>query len=144
MSGMDPYTSHQDPGRRPHDDEVTSETRQTLWLLAAAPTIWAVHFLGSYLTAAIWCAKAGGPAGGLGPVIPAVIIYTLLALIGIGIVLRIGWRRHEYGTAAVPHDFDTRADRHRFLGFATVLLSGLSAVAVLYVAAVLIFVRSCR
>ena len=74
----------------------------------------------------------------------AVAVYTVLALVGIGVVGWIGWRRHGYGTGAVPHDFDTQADRHRFLGFATVLLSGLSAVAVLYVAAVAMFFRTCR
>lgn len=126
------------------DDGPASESRQTLWLLAAAPTIWAIHFLASYITAAIWCAKLGGPAGSLGWVPAAVGVYTAVALVGIGVVGGIGWRRHDYGTAAVPHDFDTRADRHRFLGFATVLLSGLSAVAVIYVAAVALFFRTCR
>lgn len=141
---MDAEPDRTDSRRPPPDDGPTSERRQTLWLLAAAPTIWALHFLASYITAAVWCAKVGAPTGSLGWVPTAVAVYTALALLGIGVVGRIGWGRHDYGTATVPHDFDTRADRHRFLGFATVLLSGLSAVAVLYVAAVAIFFQTCR
>lgn len=141
---MDPSRDRSDPRRPPPDDGPTSESRQTLWLLAASPTIWAVHFLACYITGAIWCAKAADPAGPIGWVPTAVAIYTAVALAAIGVVTRIGWRRHDYGTAAVPHDFDTRADRHRFLGFATVLLSALSAVAVIYVAVVAAFFGSCR
>jgi len=44
----------------------------------------------------------------------------------------------------VPHDADTPEDRHRFLGFATLLLSGLSAVAVIYTALVVVVFRSCH
>ena len=122
----------------------TSESNQTLWLLAASPTIWAVHFLASYITGAVWCAKLAGPDGLLGPVRGLVGVYTAIALVGIGAVAVRGWRRHSYGSATVPHDFDTRADRHRFLGFATLLLAGLSAVAVAFVAAVAVFFGDCR
>lgn len=126
------------------DGNPTGESRQSLWLLAASPTIWAVHFLACYITAAVWCAKVGGDTGSLGWVPTAVVIYSVAALAGIVGVGWVGWRKHDFGTATVPHDFDTRADRHRFLGFATVLLSGLSAVAVLYVAMAAAFFGSCR
>lgn len=111
----------------------TSEGAQSLWLLTVSPTIWVGHFLASYITAAIWCAKAGRGAD-LDWVRLAVAGFTVAALAGI---LFTGWRglkRHQFGTATVPHDFDTAEDRHRFLGFATVLLSGVSLVGVLYVA----------
>lgn len=111
----------------------TSEERQHLWMIAVSPTIWTAHFLGSYVTAAIWCAKAGRSAG-LGGVRIAVAALTLVALAAI---VHTGWRglrRHQLGTATALHDLDTAEDRHRFLGFATVLLSGLSAVGVVYVA----------
>ena len=111
----------------------TSEGAQSLWLLTISPTIWAGHFLASYLTAAIWCAKAG-PGADLEGVRWAVGAFTLVALAGI---LLIGWqglKRHRFGGSPPPHDYDTSEDRHRFLGFATVLLSGVSLVAVLYVA----------
>jgi hypothetical protein len=42
-----------------------------------------------------------------------------------------------------PHDDDTPEDRHRFLGWATFLLSILSAIAVCYSALAAVFLRSC-
>lgn len=128
----------------PSDRDETRESNQSLWMLTAGPAIWAVHFLASYITAAIWCAKFSGPEETLGAARVAIAVYTVVALIGIGMAGRSGYRRHSYGTATVPHDFDTREDRHRFLGFATLLLSGLSAVATVYVALTIVFVESCH
>lgn len=116
------------------------EKKESLWMLATSPVIWAAHFLLCYVTAAIWCAKVGGP---LGSVRLAIAIYTVAALGGIGTMAWIGLRRHTFGSATVPHDFDTPEDRHRFLGFATLLLSALSAVAVIYVAIVAVFIERC-
>lgn len=122
---------------------LTSEKHQSLWLLTASPTIWAVHFLLSYITASIWCAKFVGPGGSLMTVRIVIAIYSTVALAGIGIVGGIGFRRHRLGAAELPHDADTPEDRHRFLGFAAVLLSALSGVAVLYAAFVILFFGRC-
>ena len=113
-------------------------------MLTASPAIWASHFLLSYITAAVWCAKVAGPGGSLGSVRMAIVVFTAAALLGIGIIGWIAFRRHAFGTATAPHDFDTPEDRHRFLGFATLLLSGLSAVAVIYVAITVAFIGSCN
>lgn len=113
-------------------------------MLIASPTIWAAHFLLCYVTAAIWCAKFAPRYGSLGPVRWAIVIYTVLALIGIGINGWGGWRRHRFGAEPVPHDFDTPGDRHRFLGFATVLLAALSAVATAFAALVVFYFKDCR
>lgn len=122
----------------------TGEKNQSLWMLAASPIIWAAHFLLSYITASIWCAKLAGPEKSLWEVRVAIMVYTALALLGIGFIGWVGHRRHSYGHASLPHDADTAEDRHRFLGFATLLLSGLSAVAVIYAALVVVFIRSCH
>ena len=121
----------------------THESHQSLWLLTISPTIWAIHFLLCYLTAAIWCAKFGDRVEGLYPVRVATAIFTVMALSGIGITFWRGYLRHSFGGGTTPHDFDTPEDRHRFLGFATVLLSGLSAVATVFVAIVAIFFKNC-
>jgi hypothetical protein len=125
-----------------------SESRESLWLLTLGPAIWALHFTLSYLTAAIYCAKLAGPAlfdpQPLGPVRLAIAAYTVLALLGIGWIGWHGLRRHNFGAARPPHDAPTAADRHRFLGFATLLLCGLSLVATLYVALPALFIGSCR
>ena len=130
----------------------TTPDRDSLWLLTVAPTVWAAHLLLSYVTAAIWCAKFAGPTGSLNGIPQAVAWYTAVALVAIAIVGWEGWRRHRYpstapgadGTETTTHDLDTREDRHRFLGFATLLLAGLSAVGVLYATMASTFFDTCR
>jgi hypothetical protein len=117
------------------------ERRESLWLLTISPAIWSAHFMLSYLTAAIWCAKAAGPYAGLDDVRLAIAIYTAVALIGIGITGWVGWQR-QVGFDTGPGD--TAEDRHQFLAFATLILSGLSAVATVYVALAPVFIGNCR
>jgi hypothetical protein len=126
--------------------KIVSEENQTLWLLTFAPAIWMAHFLVSYITASLWCRRfdtAGGPAG---PLPELMAILTTIALGGIAVVGWSGWRRHTYGghESEPPHDADTPEDRHRFLGFATVLLAGLSAVATIYVGVSVLLTGGCR
>jgi hypothetical protein len=120
------------------------EGTHSLWMLTVAPTIWAVHLLLCYVTAAIWCAKFAGPGGSLGSIRSAVMWYTAVALVGIAIMGWEGFRRHQSGTEATTHDLDSAEDRYRFLGFATLLLSGLSAVGVLYAALAASYFDTCR
>jgi hypothetical protein len=125
---------------------MSSETREkdeSLWVLVASPAIWAAHFFLSYGTAAIWCAKFAGPDRSLGVVRWAVVAYTVSALGGIAVVGRRGYRRHRFG-ASRSHDDDSSADRRRFLGFTVLILSGLSAIAVVYAALPALFIGSCR
>jgi hypothetical protein len=70
--------------------------------------------------------------------------YTAAAVAAIVAIGWIGYQRHAHGHASAPHDDDTPEDRHRFLGLATVLLAGLSAVATSYTAMVSVFFESCR
>lgn len=120
------------------------EKHDSLWTLAASPLIWAAHLLISYSTVAIWCAKLAGPDGPLGAARLAVAIYTVVGLAGIAIIGWRGFKRHRLGDSSVPHDADSPEDRHRFLGFATLLLSGLSAVAIVYAGLAAVFIGSCR
>jgi hypothetical protein len=130
----------------------TTPDRDSLWLLTLAPAVWAAHLLLCYVTAAIWCAKFAGPTGSLNGIPRAVAWYTAVALIAIAVVGWEGWRRHRHpstalgtgGTETTTHDLDSREDRHRFLGFATLLLSGLSAVGVAYAAMAAMFFDTCR
>jgi membrane protein YdbS with pleckstrin-like domain len=118
--------------------------KDTLWMLTIAPAIWAAHFLLCYITAAIWCAKFAGPNGSLGGVRSAIGWYTVIAMIGIAFIGWEGFRRHRYGTETTTHDLDSPGDRHRFLGFATLLLAVLCAVATIYVAFAGIVFDNCR
>jgi hypothetical protein len=121
-----------------------SERNQSLWMLVASPAIWTVHFLLSYATAAIWCGMVVGRDGSLGSIRLAIAGYTFVALIAIGITGWFGFRRHRPGDETLPHDADTPEDRHRFLGFATLLLSALSAVATVYVSLAAVFIGRCH
>lgn len=125
-------------------NERTAERNESLWMLTVSPTIWAVHFGLCYITAAVWCAKVSNVLAPLGGVRTAVFVFTLVALGSIGITGWWGYRAHSLGGGDLPHDDDTPEDRHRFMGFATVLLSGLSAVAVIYAALVAVFVETCQ
>ena len=120
------------------------ETSERLWRIAVSPTIWAAHFLLSYATAAIWCAKLASREGGIAPVRWAIAGYTIAALAGIGWSGWTGMRRHRRGSESPEQDRDTAGDRHGFLGKATVLLSALSAVATLFAALVVLFFEDCR
>ena len=123
--------------------EALAEKKESLWRLIVSPTVWAAHLMLAYVTGAIYCAKAGRDSS-LTAVRWAIAIYTVVALMGIVWNGWDGYRRHRQGAATLPHDDDTPADRHRFLGFATALLAALSAVATIYAALVIVFVRSCR
>lgn len=119
------------------------EHEESLWVLIIAPTIWAIHLMASYLTAAIWCAKFADSGQDFGFVRTAIGIYTLLALLGIGVTGWYAYRRHSYRGSRTPHDADTSRDRHRFLGFAGLLLSALSGVATAFAGLVAFYFRSC-
>lgn len=123
---------------------VYPEKKESLWVLTASPVIWSAHFLLSYITAAVWCAKVVGRDGSLWGARLAIVVYTLVALVGIGIVGWRGYRRQRRGSGVGSYDLDTPRSRHRFLGFATLLLSALSAVGVLYDALVVFFLSTCH
>ena len=120
------------------------EHEERLWWLGISPGLWVLHLLTSYATVAVWCAKVVGRDAGLGSARLLVVGYTVVALIGIVFTGRHALRRHRYGTGTAPHDFDTAEDRHRFLGFATLLLSIVSFVGVIFVALPLVFIETCR
>jgi hypothetical protein len=120
------------------------ESASSLWRLTGGPLVWAAHFLLSYVTVAIVCAKATGPDMPLGATRIALLVYTVLAVAGIVV---LGWRalrQHMWGHGRLPHDDDSPGDRHRFLGFATLLLCGLSLVAVVFTAMAMVVIGTCR
>lgn len=114
---------------------------ESLWTLFTAPLVWAAHFLLCYVLAAVWCAKQGN--AGFAVVQTGVAAATVFALAMIVASAWLAWRQWGFGTRDPPHDDPTAHDRTLFQGFATLLLSGLSFVAVLYVALPLLFVSGC-
>nr|WP_093007676.1 hypothetical protein [Sphingomonas palmae] len=120
--------------------ERLRERRVTLWTLIVPPTVWAVHFLFCYLWVAVSCAKQGGFARF--PI--AFVAGTILAL---GIIVASGaiaFVQSRTPGDPPPHDESTGIDRTRFLATATLLLAGLSFVAVLFTAAPALMLTDCR
>jgi hypothetical protein len=116
--------------------------RAGLGTVIASPIVWSVHFMICYVTAAIWCAKAGD-AGDFWILRATLGGYTVAALALVGWVGLRGYQRHRRGRAEPPHDQGTVEDRVRFLGYASLLLSLLSAVAIAYSGVTIFFFRSC-
>lgn len=105
--------------------------------------VWALHFLACYITVAVWCAKVVVLHGPLLDARWAVFVYTLGALLLIGLLGFRAWRR--YTDAPALDDLHTTArDRRRFLGFMGLLLSALSAAAVILVAQPTLHFTTCR
>lgn len=131
----------------PVSREVRRETGTgtDLWRVIVSPIIWAVHFLASYVTVAIYCEKAGRDAA-LDPAEIAVLVYTVVALAGIGWSTWGLWRVR--GRSLTDDDFEYEhnapEERHRFLDHVALMLCVLSAVAVLYVAIPMLYLSSCR
>ncbi|MER9327880.1 hypothetical protein NKJ26_05020 [Mesorhizobium sp. M0152] len=116
---------------------------ETLWTLFTAPIIWAVHFLVCYVGAAIYCAKPGLFGFGFGAVRGGIGALTAVALVLILLSAWLAWRQWGFGAEDPPHDDATRRDRRLFQGFATLLLCGLSFVAVIFVALPALFMTEC-
>ncbi|HEX5659263.1 MAG TPA: hypothetical protein VFX59_18845 [Polyangiales bacterium] len=119
------------------------EEHASLWALAVPPLIWATHFLLSYWTAAVWCAKFADAGGSLALARLAIAVYSALALAALALTGYQGYRRHHLEQRAAPHDEDSPESRYRFMGYAAMLLSGLSAIAIVYATLVVLYIRSC-
>jgi hypothetical protein len=102
-----------------------------------------VHFLACYVAAAVYCAKSDGTGTSFDAVRIGIAIATIVALTLIALSAWLAWRQWGFGAGDPPHGDPTRRDRTLFQGFATLLLSGLSFVAVIYVALPALFITEC-
>lgn len=117
---------------------------ESLWTLFTAPVVWALHFLASYGSFAVYCAKADAAGPGFDMLRITLAAVTVLALAMIVVAAWLAWRQWGFGIHDPPHDRPTRTSRTLFQGFATLLLSGLSFAAVLYAALPLVFIEGCQ
>lgn len=114
--------------------------RVTLWTLIVPPSVWAVHFLFCYLWVSVSCAKFGA----FPPFPVAFIVGTGVALLIITASGVIAWVQTRGPGDPPPHEQGTDNDRLRFLAESTLLLAGLSFVAVLFTAAPALMLTDCR
>ncbi|WP_287150315.1 hypothetical protein [Mesorhizobium sp.] len=116
---------------------------ETLWTLFTAPVVWAAHFLVCYIGAGVYCAKPELIGLSFSAVRAGIAAATLIALSLIALSAWLAWRQWGFGTDDPPHDDPTRRDRTLFQGFATLLLSGLSFIAVIFTAMPALFLTGC-
>jgi Kef-type K+ transport system membrane component KefB len=116
---------------------------ETLWTLFTAPVVWALHFLVCYVCAAIFCEKPGFLGADFANLRVAIGAVTAVALGVIVLAALLAWRQWGFGAGDPPHDDRTRRDRLLFQGYATLLLSGLSFVAVVFTALPALFLTEC-
>ncbi|MGE0241205.1 MAG: hypothetical protein AB7F09_27215 [Parvibaculaceae bacterium] len=116
---------------------------ESLWTLFTAPVVWAIHFLICYAGAAVYCAKLGSTVVPFDALRMGIALATFIALALIALSAWLAWRQWGFGADDPPHDDPSRHDRILFQGFATLLLSGLSFIAVIYVALPVLFVTEC-
>ncbi|MGE6739439.1 hypothetical protein ACQKGC_04090 [Allorhizobium pseudoryzae] len=117
---------------------------ETLWTLFTAPVVWAGHFLVCYVVMAVYCAKPGFLGVSFDGYRLALAGFTLACLAFIIFSAYLAWRQWGFGSAEPPHAKATDLDRRRFQGFATLLLSGLSFVAVAFTAIPLLLLAECQ
>ena len=134
MIDLHPVDRHADGSRR---------LRHTLWALIASPTVWALHFLFSYVYASVLCAK-GGRFEPLDDVRLAIGLATVTALLLVTVCGYFAWRETRIEGDPPPHQESTDEDRLRFLAVATMLLSGLSFVAIVFTAIPAFVFGDCR
>jgi Kef-type K+ transport system membrane component KefB len=116
---------------------------ETLWTLFTAPVVWVAHFLVCYIGAAVYCAKPELVGLSFSAVRAGIAAATVIALSFIALSAWLAWRQWGFGTDDPPHDDPTRRDRTLFQGFATLLLSGLSFIAVIFTAMPALFLTEC-
>lgn len=116
----------------------------SLWIMIAAPSVWALHFLLSYWAAAIWCAKIPQPTEPILAVRIGVGVLTLAALAAVGWLAWTAVRSYQ-ATLLIQEKLTehSEAERTRFLGHATLLLCSLSAVAIVFDAMPALVFDSC-
>jgi hypothetical protein len=131
---------------------MIASTRANLVTLVTAPTVWALHFLVSYTAAAGYCAKTMADArvftGASWPDITVarlvIAAATVVAAAVIAFCAKQAWGHWQDGDNERPYDEPSFDGRQGFLGFATLLLCGLSAVGVIFVALPAVFIGDCR
>ncbi|SHJ19595.1 hypothetical protein [Wenxinia saemankumensis] len=110
-----------------------AEEQSSLWRIAFAPTVWAVHFVACYATAAVACAKF--PEAELAHVGVWRVAISAGTLVALALIAWIGWRAWRHWDYLDDHDYshgrDDNESRHEFLGHAGFLLAVVSFIGVL-------------
>lgn len=124
--------------------QIFGKTQDNLWTLIAAPTIWGFHFLFSYFLAAYRCAPNADPFQEIGGTRLAIGVVTLISLGLIALIVRRSWREWRVDGGGFRNNQNSPEARERFLEFSTLLLAGLSFVAVIFETMPVLLIGDCR
>ncbi|MFZ3584082.1 hypothetical protein ACOI1H_18230 [Loktanella sp. DJP18] len=118
----------------------------TLLKITLAPMIWAFHFVISYGATAVWCEKltATGDTVTLQMSLIGVTVAALLGIVACGVVGWRGWTMGGYGEDGHTPGIGDTESRQRFLGHASVLLSVVSFIGVIFVILPVLMIGTCR
>lgn len=124
------------------------QVRRTWAVLLGGPVVWFLHFMVVYLVAEAGCTGGGPGLRLLDPPVPAIVtaVATVVALLACGLLTASNhrrWRIEDPPTTARQEPGPHELERHRELGFVGLLLTVLSAAAVLFVAAPALVFASC-
>ncbi|WP_416357099.1 hypothetical protein ACLNGM_02840 [Aureimonas phyllosphaerae] len=119
-------------------------TRDSLITMIATPTVWALHFLFCYIAAAVVCAPNTNIFEPIGGVRATIAVATFASLVFCWFAGIRAWREWKQAGGKPPHDKPTDDDRERQMELASVLLSGLSFLAIIFTALPALLVADCR
>lgn len=120
--------------------------RDTWVVLLAGPVIWFAHFMVVYMVAEAGCTGSGPGLHLLDPPVPATVTVVATIIAVVACLGFAGWsfRRSRTGIPDGEADDEVAArGRHRELAFVGMLLSLLSALAVLFVGAPALVFTGC-
>lgn len=123
--------------------KLAQRLKSSLWMLVVPPTVWALHFLFSYVYAAVHCAKSGS-AEVIVDIRTGIAAATVVALLLVVAFGYIAWAQSRIQGDLPPYQDSTDEDRLRFLAVSTLLLAGLSFVAILFTALSAFVFEDCR
>jgi hypothetical protein len=135
---------------RPHEEEREfSEERASLARITLAPAVWAVHFVLSYASTAVYCSRWGEGEATIQAFRIAIAVGTLVALAMIGWLGWRGWRQWDSrvgrsGLQVLEDLVEEHEERHEFLGHAAMLLAIISFDGVIYTSLPVALIGSCR
>ncbi|MCF7702344.1 hypothetical protein [Loktanella sp. M215] len=117
----------------------------TLLKITLAPTIWAFHFVICYAATAVWCTKltASGDTVTLQTWLIGVTVAALAGILLCGITGWRAWHKGGYGEDGHTPGIGDTESRQRFLGHASVLLSVVSFIGVIFVIAPVLLIGTC-
>jgi uncharacterized membrane protein YgcG len=127
-------------------NETTDRKTVPFWLLGVPVAAWALHFLSSYVAAAVYCAKSTAlDTAASTPISTARWLIVAITILTVAVTSLAAVRGYAALPAAgVSEPTGGSGEDNRFLGSVLLLLCALSAVAMLFVAAVAFSFGDCR